>query len=214
MRPLRLDLPGIPAHVMHRGVNRSRIFRDDEDRQRYLRVLAACSGELGIRLHGYALMDNHVHLLVTPEAIGSVAKLMQAIGRTYVRGFNHRWGRTGTLWEGRYRSCLVDNDRYFLACLAYIELNPVRAGMVSEPGEHAWTSASHHLGLRTDSFIASHPTLDALACDGPGRTAAWRAILQTPLLPETLEAIRSHTRRHLALGAASCRPDAASNRGG
>lgn len=133
MRRPRLELPGIPLHITHRGVNRGATFIDDEDFASYLQALDECSRGQGVAVHGYVLMTNHVHLLVSAEAGGAVSRMMQALGRRYVRAFNARYGRTGTLWEGRYKSCLVDSAGYLLACLRYIELNPVRAAMVAQP---------------------------------------------------------------------------------
>ena len=118
-------------HITHRGVNRGATFIDDEDFASYLQALDACARGQGVALHGDVLMTNHVHLLVSADVGGAVSRMMQALGRRYVRAFNARYRRTGTLWEGRYKSCLVDSDRYLLACLRCIELNPVRAAMVA-----------------------------------------------------------------------------------
>ena len=124
----RFDLAGVPQHVVQRGNNRLPCFLDDEDRQRYLQCLRQALLRFGCRLHAYVLMSNHVHLLLTPDEAGGVSRLMHTFARNYVGSFNGRHGRTGTLWEGRYKACLVDSGRYFLACSRYIELNPVRAG--------------------------------------------------------------------------------------
>ncbi len=151
-------------------------------------------------IHGYVLMTNHVHLLVGADAPGAVSLMMQAVGRRYVRAFNARHGRTGTLWEGRYKSCLVDSDRYLLACLRYIELNPVRAAMVQWPWEHRWSSVHVHLGLRPTSRITPHSGYLALGHDPDSRAAAYRALLLEPLIPEQVESIRVHLRQERALG--------------
>ncbi|AIO23753.1 transposase IS200 like family protein [Burkholderia cepacia ATCC 25416] len=123
----RLDLPGIPQHVERRGNNRLPCFLDDADRQRYLHLLRDALLHTGCLLHAYVLMDNHVHLLLTPPDTGMTARLMQKLGRKYVGQFNARHQRSGTLWEGRYKSCLVDSESYVLRCYRYIDLNPVRA---------------------------------------------------------------------------------------
>ena len=123
----RLDIAGIAQHIVQRGNNRLPCFLDDNDRLRYLQLLREALLFTGCGLHAYVLMDNHVHLLVTPPRVGAVAQLMQMLGRNYVGGFNARHHRTGTLWEGRYKSCLVDDDGYVLECIRYIDLNPVRA---------------------------------------------------------------------------------------
>ena len=157
MRRPRLELPGIPLHITHRGVNRGATFIDDEDFASYLQALDACARGQGVALYGDVLMTNHVHLLVSADVGGAVSRMMQALGRRYVRAFNARYRRTGTLWEGRYKSCLVDSDRYLLACLRYIELNPVRAAMVAQPWDYRWSSVHAHLGLWADVRLTPHP---------------------------------------------------------
>lgn len=200
MRRPRLDVPPFPLHVTHRGVNRGAVFNGDDDRREYLVALADCAPRLGVAVHGYALMGNHVHLLVAGSASGAVSRLMQALGRRYVKSFNARWSRTGTLWEGRFRSCVVDSDRYLLNCLAYVELNPVRAGLVHEASDYPWSSARHHVGLRLDAFITMHPTLRGLADDDRARAAAWAAVLRRSIGDSDLLAIREHTRQERAWG--------------
>ena len=123
----RLDLPGIPQHVVQRSNNRLPCFLDDDDRRRYLHLLHEALIDTAVELHAYVLMGNHVHLLVTPPERGAVSRLVQKLGRHYVGQFNARHQRTGTLWEGRYKSCLVDSHGYLLQCTRYIDLNPVRA---------------------------------------------------------------------------------------
>jgi len=132
-RQPRLDLPDIPQHVVQRGNNRLPCFLDVSDRRRYLQMLNDALLETGCRLHAYVLMDNHVHLLVTPPEMGAIAGLMQRLGRNYVGQFNARHRRTGTLWEGRYKACLVDSASYVLRCYRYIDLNPLRARMTDDP---------------------------------------------------------------------------------
>lgn len=165
MRRPRLELPGIPLHITHRGVNRAATFLDDEDCAAYLQHLHVAASQHEVRLHGYVLMSNHVHLLVSAEEAGAVSRTMQALGRRYVRAINTRHGRTGTLWEGRFKSCLVDNDRYLLRCLRYIELNPVRAAMTDCPQAHRWSSVHTHLGIRSDPRLTPHPCYLGLGPD-------------------------------------------------
>lgn len=200
MRRPRLELPGIPLHITHRGVNRGATFIDDEDFASYLQALDECSRGQGVAVHGYVLMTNHVHLLVSAETGGAVSRMMQALGRRYVRAFNARYGRTGTLWEGRYKSCLVDSARYLLACLRYIELNPVRAAMVAQPWEHRWSSVHAHLGLRADVCLTPHPGYLALGGGASERSAAYRCLLMETLSDDVLVDIRSHMRQERALG--------------
>ena len=139
-RKPRFNLPGVPQHVIQRGNNREPCFYGDGDYQRYLGDLREAADRNDCRLHAYVLMTNHVHLLVTPMAEHGVTHLMQDLGRKYVRYINHNYQRTGTLWEGRYKSSLIDSEAYLLVCMRYIELNPVRAGMVQHPGEYRWSS--------------------------------------------------------------------------
>ena len=132
-RQPRLDLAGIPQHIVQRGNNRLPCFLDDADRSRYLHLLREALLDTNSALHAYVLMDNHVHLLATAHAAGALSRLMQKLGRQYVAQFNARHRRTGTLWEGRYKSCLVDSTSYLLRCSRYIDLNPVRARMTDDP---------------------------------------------------------------------------------
>ena len=177
MRKPRIEVEGMPLHVTQRGVDRNDVFRDARDRYAYLNALEACSSRQQVSVHGYTLMSNHVHLLVTAMAPGAVSRMMQALLAAYVPRFNAKWGRSGPLWEGRFRSCVVDTDRYFLNCLAYVELNPVRAGMVGRPEEYAWSSARHHLGEWPDPRVKAHDLFLALGPDARRRAQAWREIL-------------------------------------
>jgi putative transposase len=203
MRRPRLELPGIPQHITHRGVNRGATFIDDEDFAAYLQALECVSQAQAVAIHGYVLMTNHVHLLVSSDVAGAVSRMMQALGRRYVRAFNARYSRTGTLWEGRYKSCLVDSDRYLLACLRYIELNPVRAAMVVTPWEYRWSSVHAHLGLRHDARLTPHARYLALGADASERADAHRHLLMEGLSNDVLEEIRCHMRQERALGSPS-----------
>ena len=127
----RLTVPGYPHHVIQRGNNRQPIVLDDADRRQLMDLMFEQARAHEVAVHAWVLMDNHFHLLLTPASAEGVPRMMQAVGRTYVRRFNNRHGRSGTLWEGRYKSTLVQAERHLLACMAYIELNPVRAGMVA-----------------------------------------------------------------------------------
>ena len=190
MRVPRLDVAGYPMHLVQRGVNRARVFRDDADREGYLTDLARSAAKHGLRLHGYALMDNHVHLLVSADAKGAAGATMRALGARFGRRYNARHGRTGHLWEARFRSFLVDTDRYLLQCLAYVERNPVRAGMVARAEDFRWSSARHHLGLAHDPHVTSHATFIALGDSVARRSAAWRRALEASLPAPVLAALR------------------------
>src|SRR5690348_13748911 len=161
-RLARLTVPGHPHHVIQRGNNRQPIFAADEDRRFLLQLLEAHARSLGVALHGYVLMDNHFHLLATPKDETGLPKLMQAVGRRYVRYFNERQSRTGTLWEGRYRSTLVQADRYLLACMVYMDLNPVRAGISVSAAEYPWSSHRFYIGAVPDRVVTPHPLFWAL----------------------------------------------------
>ncbi|MBW8311493.1 MAG: transposase [Rhizobium sp.] len=201
MRRPRLDIPGIPLHITHRGVNRAAVFRDDEDRQTYLLALSEAAAGNGVEVHGYVLMGNHVHLLASAAVRGGPARMMQALGRRYVRRHNDRHARTGTLWEGRFRSFPVDTDRYLLNCLAYIELNPVRAGLAVKAEAFPWSSVQHHLGLRVDPWVTPHPVFLALASADALRVSLWRhRLADAALASADTDAIREHTRKEQPLG--------------
>jgi putative transposase len=196
----RFDLAGVPQHVVQRGNNRLPCFLDDEDRQRYLQCLRQALSRFGCRLHAYVLMSNHAHLLLTPDEAGGVSRLMHTFARNYVGSFNGRHGRTGTLWEGRFKSCLVDSERYFLTCSRYIELNPVRAWMVAQPNEYAWSSYRAQAGGDADPLLTPHSTYLALGTDPASRASAYRALFAEVLPHELVEEIRSHLQQQKVLG--------------
>ena len=174
----RLTLADQPHHVIQRGNNRQPIFLDNTDHDRMLALLGEHASHFGIALHAYVLMGNHFHLLATPAADDGLPRFMQAVGRSYVRWFNNRHGRTGTLWEGRYRSTLIQTDRYLLACMAYIDLNPVRAGLVTEPREYPWSSHHHYIGLRSDRLVSPHPLYWSLGNTPFAREAAYADLVR------------------------------------
>jgi putative transposase len=169
----RLTVPGYPHHVIQRGNNRQPIFLDAADYEQFLLLLGEYAQREKVAVHAYVLMGNHVHLLLTPETDSGVPVMMQAVGRRYVQYFNQRYQRTGTLWDGRYKSTLVDTDRYLLACMVYIDLNPVRAGIVSKPADYHWSSYGHYAGLRNDKLIVPHALCWALGNTPFAREAAY-----------------------------------------
>lgn len=176
-RTARLAIAGYPHHLVQRGNDRQPVFRDEEDRHRYLAMLREVLREQGVALHAYVLMDNHVHLLLTPAEGRALSRLMQRLGTWYAGWFNHRHGRTGALWEGRFMSSPVDSDAYLLACMRYIERNPVRAGMVQQAEEYPWSSVRHHLGLRVDPLLTDHALFWALGNTPFEREASYRRLL-------------------------------------
>ena len=155
-RKTRMYLPGVPCHLVQRGNNKQVCFFTENDYRYYLDCIRQGLKQYKAKLHAYVLMTNHVHLLVTPDYEDSLPRLMQLIGRQYVQYINKTYNRTGTLWEGRYKSSLIDSENYLLTCSRYIELNPVNAGMVDKPEEYCWSSY-HHNGLgKTNSLLSSH----------------------------------------------------------
>jgi putative transposase len=173
----RLILPDEAQHVILRGNNRQAIFFSDHDREQMLGTLAEVAVQHRVRIHAYVLMDNHLHLLATPATEDGLSRMMQALGRRYVAWFNTRHQRTGTLWEGRFRAGLVQGERYLLACMRYIELNPVRAGLCMQPEQWPWSSAAHHLGLKRDPLIAEHALYWSLGNTPFEREHAYRDFL-------------------------------------
>lgn len=201
-RSPRPDLAGIPQHIIQRGNDRTACFRDDTDRRHYLTSLAHMALRYDCAIHSYVLMTNHVHLLVTPTLVGAVSRMMQGIGRWYVSHFNIRHGRTGTLWEGRYKSCLVDTETYLLACYRYIELNPVRAALVKDPSDYQWSSYRANTGAQSSAFIRPHEIYLALGSTRETRADAYRELIRTAMPDEQLREIRTYTQQQRALGTA------------
>ena len=189
----RLVVPGVALHVVQRGVDRRACFAHESDHLVYLSHLRSLTAHKGCALHAYCLMTNHVHLLLTPPNEHACATLMRDLGQRYVSYFNRRYGRTGTLWEGRFRSCLVDTARYVVACYRYIELNPVRAGMVRAPGEYAWSSHASNTGARIDSSLTPHDEYLALGDNGTSRIAAYAGLFEQGDQADFLAAIRDAT---------------------
>ena len=152
----RYVIPGQPQHVIQRGNNRDIIFVADEDYRFYLQKLEDACKKYNCDIHAYVLMTNHVHLLLTPQSENGISQVMQSLGRSYVQYFNFRYRRSGTLWEGRYKATLLDSESYLLTCSRYIELNPVRAQMVKDPGEYPWSSFGFNALGQADNLITPH----------------------------------------------------------
>ena len=179
----RLTVPGYPHHVIQRGNNRQAIFSTLADYEMLLTLLYENAQKFRVAVHAYVLMTNHFHLLATPETDDGLPLMMQAVGRRYVRYFNDVQGRSGTLWEGRYRSTLIQTDRYLLACMAYIDLNPVRAGMVREANEYAWSSHGHYIGQRDDKIVSPHSLFWVLGNTPFSREAAYADLVRAGVTP-------------------------------
>ena len=199
-RQPRIVLPGHPAHIIQRGNNRSATFYADDDYHFYLDALNTACKQYHCALHAYVLMTNHVHLLVTPTTESGLSRLMQSLGRCYVRYINHTYKRTGTLWEGRFKHSLIQDESYYLICSRYIELNPVRAGMVEHPADYRWSSYHHNaLGLASP-LIQPHTLYLALGHSTKERAEHYQSLFQAHINPETLEAIREATNKDHVLG--------------
>lgn len=196
----RLTVPGYPHHVIQRGNNRQPIFVTDDDRRYFLALLHEIAAAQGVAVHAYVLMDNHFHLLLTPQSDKALPQMMQALGRRYVRYFNDRERRTGTLWEGRYRSTLIEADRYLLTCMAYIDLNPVRAGMVVQAEDYPWSSHGHYAGHKADPWITPHPLLWSLGNTPFARESAYVALVRSGLNPTQQTALTRSVMSGWALG--------------
>ncbi|MDQ7989077.1 MAG: transposase [Candidatus Dactylopiibacterium sp.] len=202
----RLFVPGFPQLITQRGNNRTAVFLDDEDYAQYLRHLREALRETGVQLHAWVLMPDHVHLLVSADAAPATGQVMQRLGRRYVRWFNDRHGRSGTLWEGRYRSTALEPDAWLLAASRYVELNPVRSGLVGSPEHHPWSSCRHHLGLERDPLVTDHAAYWALGNTPFERQAAWRTLLTAGEGQAALAAIRYAAHRGWMLGEAPAAP--------
>ena len=196
----RLSIPGYPHHVIQRGNNRQAIFLSNDDRERMLALLQEQSGKNKVAIHAYVLMDNHFHLLATPETSEGLPAMMQAVGRSYVRYFNDRVKRTGSLWEGRYRSTLIETERYLLACMAYIDLNPVRSGMVHAPLDFLWSSHAHYRGQRIDKLVTPHPLVWAMGNTPFAREAAYAAWVDAGVKSADQQSLTQATLRGWVLG--------------
>ncbi len=176
------------------------MFFEESDYRTFLTGLRQAALRYGCAVHAYVLMTNHVHLLVTPGALGGVSRMMQWLGRHYVGYVNTRYGRTGTPWEGRYKSCLVDTDRYLLACYCYIELNPVRAAMVATPDAYRWSSYHANADGAGDPVIIPHREYLGLGSDPASRWQAYKRLFDEILTPERVEEIRTYLQQQRALG--------------
>lgn len=191
---------GVPQHVILRGNNREVIFANDEDCQFFKEALLDAAKRWGLVIYAYVLMTNHIHLLVLPETAESLPKTLQSLGRRYVQYFNYRYKRTGTLWEGRYRATVVDAEKYLFECMRYIELNPVRAGMVAHPRDYPWSSYHANADGKEDVLVSRHRQYRRLGADDAERQQAYLELVEEPINAEMLSAVRDCTHKGWALG--------------
>lgn len=196
----RLTLPGYPHHIIQRGNNRQPIFASQADYQTLLNLLLENAQKFKVAIHAYVLMPNHFHLLATPETADGLPQMMQAVGRRYVRWFNDAQGRSGTLWEGRYKSTVIDTDQYLLTCMAYMDLNPVRAGLVGQAADYSWSSHGHYVGLRVDKLITPHPLVWGLGNTPFAREAAYAELVKVGISASQQVKLTDSALRGWALG--------------
>ncbi|MFD2365005.1 transposase [Pseudoduganella sp. GCM10020061] len=196
----RLVVPGQPHHIIQRGNNRQPVFIDDEDYLRFLAWLREAGRTYKVSVHAYVLMPNHMHLLATPAEESSLAQMMQWIGRKYVPYFNQKYNRVGTLWQGRFKTSVIDSENYFLVCSRYIENNPVRAQLAATPQDYRWSSYAHHAGLRQDPAVVDHALYWALGNTPFQREAAYTSLFQAPLSHAELLNIRTSVGKGWPLG--------------
>lgn len=199
-RKPRFVLPGEPQHVIIRGVNREPIFYTEQDYRCYLSRLQEAIGKHGCALHAYVLMTNHVHFLISPANEIGIGRMIQMLGRYYVQYFNHTYGRTGTLWEGRYKATLVDTEEYLLTCYRYIELNPVRAQMVEHPADYPWSSYRHNALGQANPILSPHEKYRDLGRTDESRQTSYRALFNAHLSDSALSEIRDATQKEWVLG--------------
>lgn len=196
----RLTLAGHLHHVIQRGNNRQPIFVDGADFETMLSLLADNAGRCAVAVHAYVLMPNHFHLLLTPSSEEGLPQMMQAVGRRYVQYFNRRHARTGTLWEGRYRSTVLQPERYLLPCMVYLDLNPVRAGLAARAMEYPWSSHAHWAGVCVDRLLTPHAQYWALDNTPFAREAAYAALVESGIGEQEQQALTASALSGWALG--------------
>lgn len=199
----RLSLPGYPQHIIQRGNNRQAITTSVADCQTLLALIEENARKFTVAIHAYVLMGNHFHLLATPETAEALPQMMQAIGRRYVRYFNDIQRRSGTLWEGRYRSTVIQPESHLLACMAYIDLNPVRHGLVTQARDYPWSSHAHYAGLRVDGLLTPHPLFWSLGNTPFAREAAYAEMVHEGVAADQQLALTQSTLSGWALGDAA-----------
>lgn len=186
----RLHLDSVPQHIVQRGHNRQPCFFAEADYLAYLKWLGEAAQREGCAIHAFVLMTNHTHLLVTPNDAGSISRLAMSLGRRYVQYINTAYGRSGTLWEGRYKSSIVQSEAYLMACMRYIELNPVRAGLCIDPAQYRWSSYRANALGEAASWLSPHPLYASLGQDASTRQSVYRELFDQVLPGKTINNIR------------------------
>ncbi len=196
----RLVVPHVPLHIIQRGNNRQKCFFVDSDYLVYLDLLQRGASAANCFVHAYVLMSNHIHVLATPSHEAGPGEMMKSVGERYVRYLNDHNGRCGTLWDGRFRSCLVEDETYFLVCQRYIELNPVRAGMVTHPSLYRWSSHRCNAYADRNQLITPHAIIAQLGNDSFSRTHAYRELFSHPIKEQEIAALRDATNNNYIFG--------------
>ena len=199
-RRLRFCPDGFPVHIIQRGINRQACFACDEDIAAYAHWLAEGAIKFEVDIHAWVFMTNHVHLLLTPKNKSAISQLMQYLGRLYVRRFNYRYSRSGSLFDGRFKSSLIQDDHYLLTCLQYIELNPIRAGLVLDPGDYKWSSYQSHAFGKSVGMWTPHAVYSALGKSQEGCQRIYRNKIGDSISTEALTKIRHCANTGLVLG--------------
>lgn len=199
----RISFAGLPHHVIQRGHNGQAVFLQAADYQLMLDLLLEYARKFDVAVHAYVLMPDHFHLLLTPQAVTGLPQLLQAIGRRYVRQFNDQQGRTGTLWDGRYRCTVLQPELFVLPCMAYMDLNPVRSGLAAMAADYAWSSHGHYIGRRVDRLVTPHAQFWGLGNTPFAREAAYAELVQAGTGAAQQQAMTDATLKGWALGDAA-----------
>jgi putative transposase len=189
-RPPRNFVAGYPVHLVHRGNNRQDIFRCEKDFRVLRHFLKEAASKFEVAVNAYVLMTNHIHLMLTPVDEVGISRAMHSASRRYAGYFNAAYARTGTLWEGRFHASLIPEDRYLLACHRYIDMNPVRAGLVDRPDRYPWSSYRHYAHGEEDSIVTGHGALDLLGITPVSRRMAYRGLFEDASVERDIAAIR------------------------
>ncbi|CAL63192.1 Conserved hypothetical protein [Herminiimonas arsenicoxydans] len=195
----RLVIPNQAHHVIQSGNNGQVVFRESADYRFFLSCLKEAAKQFKVAIHAYVLMPTHFHLLATPTDLEGLSRLMQWLGRHYVPYFNRKYARTGTLWQGRYKATVLDAERYFMTCCAYIELNPVRCEL-AHAADYPWSSYAHHIGINSDPIISDHPLYWSLGNTPFEREAAYRALVEQGVKEDDVRMLTEATLKGWALG--------------
>jgi putative transposase len=191
-RKRRCFVPGVTAHIIKRGNNRSAVFSRVDDYYHFLALLREAAARYETAIHAFALMTNHIHVMATPEEPGAIPSMMKELGERYSQYFNATYFRTGTPWDGRYRAYLLLDERYWLTCLRYVELNPVRAGMVMRAEDYEWSTYAAHAFGRRITWLESHPLFIGLGRSDAERAAAYRHLCSARIDDDEVRRLRAH----------------------